>query len=284
MARRTTKRRAAGKRQVRKAAKQQTGAPSTEAGSRARQAQAPLGGGAETAHDSAAATSARPRLPGSRARPPASGARARSRMAGARVRRDGATGAGEDHDALLDAALALAATSGWRAVTLSAVAAAEGVPLAHVNRRFAHRGAIVQAFLKRIDTAMLEGASAADAHGGSARDRLFDTIMARFDAMAPYRAAITDLARTLPADPALALAFGPQALVSASWLMAAARLDANGPLAALRGAGVVAIFLDAFRVWLGDKTEDMAKTMAALDRNLRRAERIARLLDRPARA
>jgi len=194
------------------------------------------------------------------------------------------SGAAADPDALLDTALALAATRGWRAVTLSAVAEAAGVPLARVHQCFAHRGAIVQAFLRRIDAAMLEGTSDADADGGSARDRLFDTIMARFDAMAPYRAEITDLARTLPADPALALAFGPQVLVSAGWLMAAARLDDNGPLAALRGAGVAAVFLDALRVWLGDDTEDMAKTMAALDRNLRRAERIARLLDRPAKA
>ena len=37
------------------------------------------------------------------------------------------------------------------------------------------------------------------------------------------------------------------------------------------------VYLNALRVWLADDTEDMAKTMAALDRGLRQAEMLIRL-------
>lgn len=190
-----------------------------------------------------------------------------------------ATSRAADADTLLDAALALAADKGWRGVTLSAVAAAAHVPLRQVTRSFPTRGEIARAFIRRIDAAMIEG-GAGMGEGDSARDRLFDVIMRRFDAMAPYRAQIASLVRSLPADPALAVELGPQALISAEWLLAAAGLDGDGPMAILRTMGLAAVFLDSFRIWLDDETEDMAKTMAVLDRNLIRAGRLAAILDR----
>ena len=57
-------------------------------------------------------------------------------------------------------------------------------------------------------------------------------------------------------------------------MLEAAGLSSSGLIGALRAKGLALVYGEAFRVWLGDDSKDMAKTMAALDRALRRAERI----------
>ena len=47
--------------------------------------------------------------------------------------------------------------------------------------------------------------------------------------------------------------------------------------------GLAAIYMSVLRVWLNDDSEDMAKTMSALDRALRRAECIIGLCRFPSR-
>ncbi|MEE3092498.1 MAG: TetR family transcriptional regulator, partial [Pseudomonadota bacterium] len=52
------------------------------------------------------------------------------------------------------------------------------------------------------------------------------------------------------------------------------------PFGLLRAKGLLAVWLITERVWLGDDSPDLGPTMAALDRNLRRAEKFATQLDR----
>jgi len=46
----------------------------------------------------------------------------------------------------------------------------------------------------------------------------------------------------------------------------------------LRVKGLAAIYLGALPVWIGDDSPDQGRTMAFLDRRLKQAERLARLL------
>jgi hypothetical protein len=57
-----------------------------------------------------------------------------------------------------------------------------------------------------------------------------------------------------------------------SWMFAGARIDIAGPAMPLKLAALGAIYLSVVRVWLGDENQDLAKTMAALDRGLDRAK------------
>ena len=57
-------------------------------------------------------------------------------------------------------------------------------------------------------------------------------------------------------------------------MLEAAGVSVSGVFGAARVKGLVVVYANAFRVWLNDSTEDMAKTMAALDKGLRLAERM----------
>lgn len=178
-------------------------------------------------------------------------------------------------EGIIDAALALARTRDWRTVSLSDIADEAGVSLAQVYAVFSSKAAIVGGFMKRIDQHVLDGA-AVDATE-SARDRLFEVLMRRFDALAPHKDAVAAILGGLCAEPAAALAQAPRVLCSMAWMLEAARVPTNGLLGLVRIEGLALIYANALRAWLDDDTVDMAKTMAAVDQGLRRAESLARL-------
>ena len=138
--------------------------------------------------------------------------------------------------------------------------------------RFSSKPAILCAFSRRIDETVLAAPLDADPDERP-RDRVFDLLMRRFDALRPHRDAIEVLGRELPRDPVTALALGAALLRSMAWMLEAAGIPTDG----LRGAIAVKLTAGAYaatlRVWLRDDTPDLAPTMAVLDRRLRGIER-----------
>lgn len=196
-----------------------------------------------------------------------------ARGGGAAGRRSGdAAAAASDPDRIIDAAFARIATEGWRPLSLAAIAAAAGLPILRLYRSFHSKPAILCAFLRRIDEAVLAEPPAAEP-GERPRDRLFDLLMRRFDALRPYKPALEVLRRELPSDPAAMLAAGASLLRSMRWMHEAAGLATGGVRGAVAVRLSAAAYLAAARVWYRDDSPDLGQTMAALDARLRRIER-----------
>jgi hypothetical protein len=105
------------------------------------------------------------------------------------------------------------------------------------------------------------------------RERLFDVLMRRIEALAPYKAAVRSLMRSVRRDPALALALNAMAVRSQCWMLEAAGINAAGPRGALRAQGGALLFARVLSVWVDDDEEGLDRTMAVLDRGLASAER-----------
>lgn len=180
-------------------------------------------------------------------------------------------------DRLVDAALALAAERPWASVSLSEIASKAGLSLAELHAAAPGKPQIVRAFMKRIDAAVLAG-PAPDA-GEPTRDRLFDVLMRRFDALKPHKAGLSSIVDGLTRDPVQALCGWPALLRSMAWMLEAAGLDASGLKGTMRAKGLALVWLSALRVFLTDDSEDLSATMAALDKALKRAEPFGRALD-----
>lgn len=178
-----------------------------------------------------------------------------------------------DRDAV-DVAMELAAAQGWAGLTLADIAQAAGLPLSDMLRRYPTKLALLDEFQRRMDQQMLPGPDE-DAAGDSPRDRLFAVIMRRFDALAPHRQALVAIWRDTRRDP-LALCAGLKGLErSLMWMLEAAGLDSGGLAGIARRKGLGLIYLDVLKTWRDDDSADMAKTMAALDKRLKRAEAFA---------
>jgi len=181
---------------------------------------------------------------------------------------------------IVAAAFDLAATDGWGRADLFRIAAATGVSLADVHAEFPAKAMMIDAFMMGIDQVVL-AAGPADADD-SARDRLFEVLMRRFDALAPHKAGVAAVFRDC-CDPTVGLIGLPCFLRSMAWMVEAAGLSSGGVFGAARAAGLGAVYANALRVWLRDDQPDMAKTMAALDRGLGRADALVAFLCRKCR-
>jgi len=193
----------------------------------------------------------------------------------ARARRatnGGARSGASDADRIIDATLSLIAQQGWRRLSLAAVAVEAGLPILRVYRLFPSKQAILCGHYRRIDEAVLAETPTAE-EGERPRDRVFDLLMRRFDALRPHKGAVEVLGRELPADPAAAVCVGAALLRSLRWTLEAAGISTAGFGGAVAVKLTAAAYLATMRVWLRDDSPDLGRTMAALDARLRRIER-----------
>jgi AcrR family transcriptional regulator len=187
-------------------------------------------------------------------------------------RKGGRRGAAKAEARVVAAALDLIAERGWRSLTLDDVARRAGMDLAAVRALFPKRDALLEAFFREVDRKVAaEGTYSAD-DPNPARDRLFDVLMRRFDALNAHRGAMVALTRDLPFDPKGAAQAACRLCRSLKGALKTAGLSPQGPLGCLRLKGLIVIYLNALRVWLSDETSDLSPTMAALDKGLRAAE------------
>ena len=184
------------------------------------------------------------------------------------------------NDSALDAFLGLIAEKGFAAVALRDVAEAAGVGMADLYRVYPDKVALVAAFMARIDAEVLAGTPGRGDPEETARDRLFDVLMRRYDALRPHRAALAAIRRAGTRDPMLALALGPALRRSMAAMLEAASVPSDGLGGALRQNGLLAIHYAVSRIFDRDETADLSKTMAALDSRLKMAERWAQFFDK----
>jgi len=181
----------------------------------------------------------------------------------------------EPETALIDSAMALASSRGWRGLAMADIAAEAGVPLADALRMFPDRNRLLSAFRRRIDAEVMAGSAVRLDAEETPRDRLFDVLMRRFDALAPHKAGVEAVLRALPGEPPAALCHGLGLLASMRLSLELAGIPAAGIPGRIKAKGLAAVYANALRAWLRDETPDMAPTMAALDRGLMQAERLA---------
>jgi ubiquinone biosynthesis protein COQ9 len=173
--------------------------------------------------------------------------------------------------AIVTAAFRVAADQGWRRVNVAAASRAAGLPVAEARARFLNRASILLRFGRLADQAALQDAPSE----GPVRDRLFDLLMRRFDALQAHRKGVKAVLRALPTEPPTALLLACATRTSMRWMLQAAGVTATGPRGALQVRGLVAVWLWGVRAWERDESDDLSATMAAVDVALGRAERVA---------
>lgn len=176
---------------------------------------------------------------------------------------------------ILAGAMETAQRLGWRRAALADIADAAGVSLAELHAHFADKGAILRGIVDVADRKVLAGMANGPDMESSPRDRLFDVLMRRFDALKPYREGLAVVAREGGGGGVVEAICGVQRMLrSLAWMLEAAGIGSGGWAGAVRAKGLGIVYGATFATWLRDETEDMSKTMAALDKNLGRAERL----------
>ncbi len=179
---------------------------------------------------------------------------------------------------IIDAFMALLADKPFEQIGIAEVATTAGVTLAEMRGEFGSTLSILAAQIKEVDRKVLAGADP-DMEEESQRERLFDVLMRRLELLAPHRQAVRSLMRSAPRNPGLAIALNGMGVRSQQWMLAAAGINSSGPKGVIRAQGLAVLFANVLRTWVNDEDEGLARTLAALDRELARGQRMAGLLD-----
>lgn len=164
-------------------------------------------------------------------------------------------------------ALRLAAERPWATISLRDIAEAAGVTLADLRGKVASKSAVLVALHRAVDAEVLRKAPRA-MPGQSRRDALFDVVMARLDVLTPYKPAIHSIVSSGAPDGIVVRSL----LKSQRWMLEAAGIDASGIGGGLRVAGLASVYAATMRTWLAEDDPGLARTMAVLDRRLRKGE------------
>jgi AcrR family transcriptional regulator len=185
---------------------------------------------------------------------------------------------GGDREKIIAAFLALLAEKRLEQIGFPDIAEAAGITLAQLRGEFGSTLSILAAHLKAVDRAVLDE-DFSDMAEEPARERLFDVLMRRLEALAPHREAVGSLLRSASRNPPLAFALNGLAVRSQQWMLTAAGIGASGPRGMVRAQGLAVLFASVLRTWVRDDDPGLARTMASLDRALARGQRAIGLID-----
>ncbi|MGL5363392.1 MAG: TetR/AcrR family transcriptional regulator [Bosea sp. (in: a-proteobacteria)] len=183
------------------------------------------------------------------------------------------TASSDPRRAAVEALMLLAAEHGWEGIELPEIAREAGLTLTQLRELYPSRGAMLGGLARIVDAEVLAGASS-DLDAEPLRERLFDVVMRRLDALTPYKPGLKRIVPAIKRDPLALAALNGVALNSWRYMLASANIPTEDAMGAIRVQGAVLLFSRVMDVWLKDDEAELSKTMAALDRELKRAGQI----------
>ncbi|PTM41939.1 TetR family transcriptional regulator [Bosea sp. 124] len=173
----------------------------------------------------------------------------------------------------VEALMRLAASRHWDEIELGEIAAEAGLSLATLRGLFPSKLAMLGAVTRLVDDVVLAELSD-ELAGEPVRERMFDLVMRRLDALLPYKDALRRIVPVLRRDPLTMAALNRGAVNSWRYMLASAGIPTEDALGAVRVQGAVLLMARVSEVWLDDDEPELSRTMARLDRELKTAGRI----------
>ena len=112
----------------------------------------------------------------------------------------------------------------------------------------------------------------------SAKDMLFEVLMARFDILQLNRESFLKIHKNFKQKPQLFIKLLPSFLESMIVTAELSKYNVNGLKGTIRVKGLMAVYFLTFFQWIDDKTPSLEKTMTVLDKNLNQAEKFGKLM------
>jgi AcrR family transcriptional regulator len=179
---------------------------------------------------------------------------------------------------LVATALTAIEKTGWKSLSLVALGRRAKVDAATLYELCPDKRALLALIAKRVDIGLIERAQEID-EDIPPRDRAFDAILSCFEAMGPLKPAIQVIHDESKGDPGAFFDVLPATMRSAQWIADIAGLPTSGWQGFLTTRGIGILLAETLSVWLQDG-DDLAKTMAHVDRRLRTIEEWAESLQR----
>lgn len=181
-------------------------------------------------------------------------------------------------DSVIDAALNLAVEEGWASVSFDQIILASQADKSEVLEYFDDKGDILIAYGRRVDAKLFKEVPSIISDDMSAREKIFDILMERFDIINEDREAVLSILESFRGDPKQVVLTFPHLAKSMTKVLEASGVETENIKGAAQVTGLVGVYLYVVRMWKDDDSADMAQTMAKLDKSLDYAESTANSL------
>ena len=167
------------------------------------------------------------------------------------------------------------ASDGWQSIDLENLSQECDFDVLNVTSGLRNKVDLLVAFSEFIDTTVAQSIDA-DLKDDQIplRERLLEALLIRFEILAPYKAGIIQLMKTLSNNPNFVVIGSKFLKLSMEATLAAVGLESKGIQGTIRVKGLCVIFLSGVCTWSKDNSEDLSATTRVLDERLKQTESI----------
>lgn len=167
------------------------------------------------------------------------------------------------------------AAGGWDPVHLHAVAREAGVTMEELHRHFPDKDSITEGLFDLADAALTAAGREERWHRLALRERLFTSLMAWLDTLAPHRRIVVDMLgyKLHPEHVHLQVLGVARISRTVQWWREVGLSPTTGWRRELEEAVLTTIYLTIFARWMGDSSPGTERTRRQLRRALALAER-----------
>lgn len=184
------------------------------------------------------------------------------------------------NERVVSGALEISAREGWEAVSIARIAEGIDEPLGSIIASYPTTDEIVSAIVRRNDKEVLSQVKKADLSEPT-RDRLFEILMLRFDALQSHRDAHISLLKAKMHRPVNQLIGVPTILHSMRLMLTAAGVEASGLIGVARVHALAIAYASVLRTWIKDDSADLGQTMSVLDKSIGRLAQLNSMISKP---
>ena len=161
---------------------------------------------------------------------------------------------------------------GWKYFSLKSLAKANKSDLETIKIFFRNKSQFLESFSEMIDNKVLADIDKEEFNKNSIKDNLFELIMLRFENLNNYKTGLKILLSDLKKSPVELKKIVKKVLDSMDLFLEIANVKNNYLMDFIKVNIIFIIYSYVFKVWLGDQSPEMSKTMAELDKWLSEAE------------
>jgi hypothetical protein len=176
-----------------------------------------------------------------------------------------------EHD-LIKEAFVVIERVGWDKFSLLDLLKKEKITEKEVNSFFKNKSDVIDKFSIMIDSVVESKINIDDFRISSKKDNLFELIMIRLEEMKIYKKSLKKIIESAKKKPILLSRISNNVMNTMDFYLELTSCYNDTPIDFLKKNTLFFIYSFAFRTWLKDETDDLASTMAELDRLLTMSE------------
>jgi ubiquinone biosynthesis protein COQ9 len=177
-------------------------------------------------------------------------------------------------DALIQSMLDVAAAQSWNDIEISDIIDHAQCDNDMARVLFSDKQAVLSAYGAQIDQRLADDLKGSFGETDDDKDRLFDVMMERFEILNENRAGVVSILNAVTMDPKQGIKNLPQLCQSVTNMVDIAGVGYEGWKNYIKIPVLTGVYLKSLRTWVNDNSDDMAATMASLDKGLGYLSRI----------